>query len=219
VSKQKGRQGRPRMDLDYWNYFYSSGIGLRHPSPFAQWALPLLKESALPVIDVGCGNGRDTLYFADSGIHAIGLDQSLAAINRAREQIAESSVNCSFHCSGIEDLESLVCADSGYVLYSRFLLHALSDEEEESLFSLVRDSNRCRVFLLEARTVRDDIKEQGVHVKGDVYRFDHHRRFIRPSSLLLRLEEVFERVELKVATGLAVNGSEDPSVVRVSAWR
>ena len=43
------------------------------PSPFATWVADRL-EPRQHILDVGCGNGRDSVYFAEQGHRVTALD-------------------------------------------------------------------------------------------------------------------------------------------------
>ncbi|GAA3486587.1 MULTISPECIES: methyltransferase domain-containing protein [Streptomyces] len=45
---------------------------------------PHMTDPALPVVDLGCGNGTQTLYLADRFEHVAGVDLAPAAVARAR---------------------------------------------------------------------------------------------------------------------------------------
>lgn len=46
-------------------------------------------EAGAPILDAGCGTGRDTLMFAQTGHVAVGMDLSDGKLNIAAEQSAE----------------------------------------------------------------------------------------------------------------------------------
>ena len=64
-------------NIDYWNKFYKR-IKIQQPSKFALFAYKKLTKlkKKFTMIDVGCGNGRDTIFFIKKKIDIIGLDQS-----------------------------------------------------------------------------------------------------------------------------------------------
>ncbi|MFJ6695025.1 class I SAM-dependent methyltransferase [Streptomyces sp. NPDC091272] len=53
---------------------------------------PHLSETALPVVDLGCGNGTQTLFLADRFPRVTGLDLAPAAIARARRSDPDGQV-------------------------------------------------------------------------------------------------------------------------------
>lgn len=79
-------------DTDYWNSYYRD-----HPvaisneeSAFARMALQYM-EAGKSLIEFGCGNGRDSLFFASSGIQVTGIDVSSNAINMLNDTISSRS--------------------------------------------------------------------------------------------------------------------------------
>ena len=64
-------------NIDYWNKFYKR-FKIQQPSKFALFAYKKLTKlkKKFTMIDVGCGNGRDTIFFIKKKIDIIGLDQS-----------------------------------------------------------------------------------------------------------------------------------------------
>lgn len=79
-----GWLGGQRARRDYWGKFYKL-YGDRipaEPSPFARWLVA--REPATRLVEIGCGNGRDAIFFADNGFDVTGIDFVPAIVNRAR---------------------------------------------------------------------------------------------------------------------------------------
>ena len=55
------------------------------------------------VIDLGCGTGNYTLYFAENGFDSTGIDISESAIHLARQSAKDKSINCRFIVANIMD--------------------------------------------------------------------------------------------------------------------
>ena len=65
---------------------------MRAPSPTDPWLdrwLPLVVERAAgqPILELGCGSGRDTEVLAAAGLRVVGLDLSAEAIEEARARV------------------------------------------------------------------------------------------------------------------------------------
>jgi SAM-dependent methyltransferase len=81
------------------------------------------------VLDVGCGTGEHALLAAKLGLEATGIDQSAAAIDRAREKAAQRGLEASFVVGNVLELAGLgeqfdTVLDSG-------LFHVLEDEDRQ----------------------------------------------------------------------------------------
>ena len=60
----------------FWNKFYKNKLALDKPSGFAIFICKFLKNYKSIVVDIGCGNGRDLLYFKKNRIDFLGIDLS-----------------------------------------------------------------------------------------------------------------------------------------------
>ena len=75
------------------------------PSPFARYAATLV-EPGRTLVDLGCGNGRDALYFASLGLSVIAIDLSDTAIQTLRERGGD---NPRFLCGDLSTPPSPAC--------------------------------------------------------------------------------------------------------------
>lgn len=67
------------INESYWEDFYNQFSPPTNQSSFAEYALKRLKsilpdKKDLRLLDIGCGNGRDTFYFHKNNILAMGID-------------------------------------------------------------------------------------------------------------------------------------------------
>ncbi|NLF06292.1 MAG: class I SAM-dependent methyltransferase [Actinomycetales bacterium] len=197
----------------HWTRFYGQDRGVPQPSPFAAWVAQRVPASLGTVIELGCGNGRDTAVVAQ-GRRALGMDYSPTAIERNRAAWAGSRLD--FAQVDVSDAESLAAATAGWfddgpvAVYSRFFVHAISDEAEATLLAFLRESLPTgSVVYLEFRTEQDASTPK---VFGE-----HYRRFVDPDALVARLSAgdhfVLEHAER--GHGLAVYKDEDPYVARL----
>ena len=70
-----------RKYLRYWGDFYrsaASDAGADHTQPVRAPGWPTSLEPRQHVLDVGCGNGRDSVYFAEQGHRVTALDGTAA---------------------------------------------------------------------------------------------------------------------------------------------
>ncbi|RYG90510.1 MAG: class I SAM-dependent methyltransferase, partial [Alphaproteobacteria bacterium] len=73
----------------YWNEYYSKTRSAPlNPSHFAVFVHG--EQTGSPfIVDIGCGSGRDTLFFASHGHATVGIDGSSAAIDFCRDQASQ----------------------------------------------------------------------------------------------------------------------------------
>lgn len=170
---------------DYWNHFYASrdALKLSAPSQFAAFVAQEAGDAHL-IIEVGCGTGRDSLFFARHGFDVVAIDGSEAAIEGCeKSRQAQGLERIGFTCCSVGSTAfgaALVKArevSSGPAMaYARFFLHAITDEDELCFFrdmaAALRTGDRLAV---EYRTTRDEV--------GKKVTQPHFRRYVEPSKV------------------------------------
>jgi SAM-dependent methyltransferase len=199
-------------DLTYWENHYGR-FRTMWPSQFAAFVLGEIPIGAL--IDIGCGNGRDTLFFASHGMATVGVDWSKGAITiceRAREQTGISSA--SFVCASVTDASlrntvvQRIPGDVPRTVYARFFLHAVDGAIEDAFFSLA--GAICRAgdrLAVEYRTTRDANQPKAMP--------DHYRRFVEPMTIVEKAHDSgFSSLYFVEGFGLAKFREDDAHVAR-----
>jgi len=94
------------------------------PSLFAQEFVDTLKENSITghLLEIGCGNGRDSIFFARSGYTVSAIDVAQGAIDLARENAKKAEVSIDFQKANAEDIPYV----DGYfdALFSLSVLHS-----------------------------------------------------------------------------------------------
>jgi SAM-dependent methyltransferase len=98
----------------------------------ARW-LPLIGERAagLPVLELGCGGGRDSEVLAAAGHQVVGVDLSTKAIANARERVPSAT----FHC---QDIRAPFPVERAGVVIASLSLHYFPWPETEALAERIR---------------------------------------------------------------------------------
>jgi len=202
----------------YWDIFYSeSDLKSQPPSQFA--AFVASECSSFPLIlDIGCGSGRDTVFFANLGFATIAIDGSKSAVRQTIQRFSKYAIGSDiheFHCINAADLpeaDDLIyrISQTPKVIYSRFFLHAITDAEQASFFNF---SYKCLssddVLALEYRTTEDSHRQKVTN--------PHYRRYIDTQELIDNIQEKKEfRIEYCLSgTGLAKYKNDDAHVTRL----
>ena len=199
----------------YWNKFYEDGNKTIFPSQFAVM-LASTVSSEFDIVDLGCGNGRDTFFFSQLGYRVVGIDQSEVAIrSNLSRSLGGRQDNVRFVQANFSDREKIELAaningiKSKKIYYCRFVLHSITDDEEDKLFStlveLIKPEDK---FYAEFRTEKDRNKEK---IFGS-----HFRRFLNGEAFLQRCSDRGLVPDYFIeGVGMATFRSEDPVVARV----
>lgn len=89
-------------------------------------------------LDVGCGNGRNSIYLASKGFHMRGVDLSEQAIAWAREMSAQKSQQVQFVCGSI--FENVPAARSLDFVYDSGCFHHLPPHQRRQYAALVANA-------------------------------------------------------------------------------
>lgn len=207
-------------DADYWNRFYQKNKGgdIEKPSDFAQYVGECLRPHT-SLLELGCGNGRDSLYFKSRGIDVTAIDASPEVIAMLQEKYENENIH--FICDDFV-CSSMVFAREYDYCYSRFSLHAITEsQEKEVVENVFRSLKPGGKFFIEVRSVNDSLCGKGEQVARNAYKYDgHFRRFVVMEELVNRLTETgfaIEYAEEKV--GFAKWREENPPIIRIVAER
>lgn len=205
-------------DKLYWNDYYKVRDGkIMGPSNFAETIGTELKKDK-SLLDLGCGNGRDSLYFLDRGLAVTGIDASDVAINNLQD-ITRGNGNAVFVCDDFVKCRTVYQRQYDYI-YSRFTLHAIDDTQENELLKNILDALKKdgRVFI-EARTIHDDLYGKGREIGRNTFIYDgHFRRFVDGDELQKKMKAMgYSIVVYNESRGYSKNGDSDPMLLRLIA--
>ena len=199
----------------YWNQYYKNRVCSEEPSPFAQYVSTLV-EPGKRMVELGCGNGRDAVFFAGQGLRVTALDMSQEAIAQLQSRNLDSA---EFLCGDFVNSD-VHQPDSYDYAYSRFTIHSINRNQEQVLLgNLFRGLRPKGKLFIEVRGVNDPLFGKGRQVERNAYFYDnHYRRFIVLDELAASLEQRGFLVEYaQERTGFAPYGNDDPPVIRIVA--
>lgn len=206
-----------RADRDrskHWKEYYSTDIAPSGPSSFAEKVLTQI-EFGQHILDIGCGNGRDSIFFAENGIQVDAIDRSESAIDLCKSKYIDSEINFSYG-----DITHLANKGLKYdSIYCRFVIHAMPVEEEIDLIRTSFDLLKKGGFIfVECRSINDPLSREGEVLSPTERLHGHYRRFIIPYELDDRLvKNGFEVIEISEHSGVSKHNNDNPVVVRVKA--
>lgn len=135
------------------------------------------KEMGLRWLDLGCGEGRDSLYLAKQGFEVTGVDVSRTALDKARSRAQAAGVEPLFLERDVTHLDGLA-SQSFDVAINMGCLHMLSDPQHREMhlkrvFEVVRPGGHfivahCRSEWLKGFYSVPDYERVGAAVTGKV---------------------------------------------------
>lgn len=195
------------MDLNYWEKYYDKHNKPFEPSDFAKYVLKYINRYDY-MIDMGCGNGRDSLFFAKYDIHVIAMDQCENIINTLNEYNMGT-----LHpiCGDFTNISLDINLDHAY---SRFTLHSINEEDEDKTLHWMKTHIKKYVFI-EVRSDMDNLINKNT---------DHYRRFMNFENMIIKLINLKFKIKYaEISNGFSkynsvydVNVNEDdPMLIRI----
>lgn len=223
------------MDKLYWSSFYRNHKAHDECSPFALFMLKNYLKASDTLLELGCGNGRDSLHFAKQGIFVTAIDQvdeEIHYLHTLSQQLALKS-QVKFIAGDFTQLERLHITQQYNCIYSRFTLHSISKKEQDSLLhDCLHRMILGGVLAIEVRGEKNSLYQKGEIVKNDeqAYIYDgHYRRFLNFELTLKELsalreigtqhEYALSILEANEDRGFAPFNGEDDYFIRIIAQK
>lgn len=206
------------MDKNYWKNIYSKQSEGEKPSLFAIYIADNYDLKGKSLIELGCGNGRDAIYFANANANVYAIDQCDNIIDLLDYRFQKVD-NLHFKCLDFTSLDDETSYD---IVYSRFTLHSISKEQEAQVLRWAhRNLTEGGKLCIEVRGQKNEIFRVGEPVEGEPDAFilnDHYRRFIHFETFCEKLKALGFNLEFaKEEKGFAPYKGTDETYIRVIA--
>jgi SAM-dependent methyltransferase len=179
-------------DLDYFG----------HTSPFARDASVRFRAAGVrDVVELGAGQGRDTLFLATEGLSLTALDWSPTGLGQIEAKAAAAGLSDRVRTQVADVREPLPLTDSSFdACYAHLLFNmALTTEELERLSTEVRRVLRPRGLLMySARNTSDPHAREGIDRGGGMFEAGHgYIVHFFSRALVTRLAKGWQLVEVR----------------------
>ena len=199
--------------INYWDTYYKSNKKIKESS-FARFVIKKIDKNS-EIIDIGCGNGRDSFFFSKNDLKVTAIDISKNAI---KNNSLKSNKNLKFLKF---DIEKNTMSKKFDVIYCRFFIHAISEKNEDKLIAFIKKiKKRNTLAFFEFRNHKDKIfQKKKIRKHNDVIEFEkgHFRRIIDPKKFI---KKVSNKIKLKViykksAKNLSIVKNDNPNLSRI----
>jgi SAM-dependent methyltransferase len=210
-----------KKKINYWDIYYKNtknNFNKFKPSSFAIFIKKKYLDKSIDLLEIGCGNARDTFFFNDKVNSIIALDSSAEAIDKNREAAKANKLKIKFINKNFEKINYSQLKKINFV-YSRFFLHTINLRQENILIKVFRnilDKNINTIFAIEFRTIKDKLKKIGKKISVNERYTDHYRRFINVSKFVRKLDKNnFKIMYFKQGLNLSKTKLENPHLCRI----
>ena len=203
---------------NFWNKFYSENIELNKPSPFVIWLTKNYIINKSSILELGCGNGRDSFYLCSLNHSVCAIDASVTAISINNDKNTFNTLKfIELNMDNLNRKENKKLFSKFNVIYSRFFLHAVPEHTENEIFKFCNDNlNIGDLVAHEFRTTKDPLFDSGDSISSYEKYTDHYRRFIEVNTFINKIDPtVWDTLFLTESSGLAPYKEQDPVVCRI----
>ncbi|MDW0205724.1 MAG: class I SAM-dependent methyltransferase [Nitrososphaeraceae archaeon] len=180
-----------------WDKVYSNDSAFfgEEPSDFAQKCYSNFKRYDVKrLLELGCGQGRDTIFFASNGFDVHAIDASKVAIENINQKIRQKNISLDLRHFKVR--QSLPYDNSYFdAVYSHMFYNMRFTDEE--LGFLFKESNRVLknngLLYFSVRNDKDVSYNKGKKIDNYVYEINGFQiRFFTTRQIQLFLENYFE---------------------------
>ena len=204
--------------INYWNNFYkkeSKNVEIYNESTFAKFTYKKILNKKGKILDIGCGNGRDSYFFNKKGFKVVGIDISQKAIQKNLKNKVKNLIFKKF------DIGKNKIKTKFEIIYCRFFLHTIDETLENKLINLIRNAkNNGTIVFFEFRNYKDKIFGKfnaKDHNKVVEFEKGHFRRIIDPSKFKKKFisETKSKVIYQKNGANLSVVKKDNPNLSRM----
>jgi SAM-dependent methyltransferase len=182
---------------DIWNKVYSEDSSFfgDEPSKFALMCYDkeFVKHKVKRILELGCGQGRDSLFFASKGLEVYAIDSSKVAIENLKSKLKKLYLHIDL--KNIDAVESLPFANNYFDAVYSHMFYNVGFSNDELKFYLVNQNVFLRVeeyylFLLE---MTDIMYKKGTKIAENIYDINgFHIRFFTKQDIKFFVNGNFE---------------------------
>ncbi|MDA7714541.1 methyltransferase domain-containing protein [Candidatus Pelagibacter sp.] len=200
--------------ITYWNKFYKKKI-ISKESTFAKFTYKKINNKKDKILDIGCGNGRDSFFFNQKGYNVTGIDISQNVIQKNSKMKIKDIIFKRF------DIGNDKAIGKFGIIYCRFFLHTVDYLLEKKLINLIKNSKkRGTIVFFEFRNFKDKIFgkfKASDHNKVVEFEKGHFRRIIDPKIFKRTFikETKAEIIYEKSGINLSIVKNDNPNLSRM----
>lgn len=178
------------MSKQNWNeqhLKYAETDWINQPSMFATYAINFFPSKG-KILDVGCGQGQDSRFFAEHGYDVVGIDFSDEGIRIAKEKNASSNLHFS-----VQDIsEKLPFENNSFdIVYSHLAIHYFSESKTKEIFSeLSRILKTNGIIAIFVNSINDPEYGTGIKIEDDYFKIGKvQKRYFSKESIIKYLND------------------------------
>jgi len=169
---------------------------------FASKVFKLFKSNHKTLLDIGCGVGRDTLFFANKGLHVTAIDWSQSGLDQLKQE-AKSKNLANLEVIKMDTSEINFKKNSFDIIYAHLSLHYFDDKTTQKIFNklysiLKKDGLLC----VKCKSTDDMLYGRGKKIGNNMFLFKKHVRHFFNKDFMTSLLAKFKIIRVKKSTSV-----------------
>jgi ubiquinone/menaquinone biosynthesis C-methylase UbiE len=156
----------------------------QHQTGFAEEVNRAIKPRS-KILELGCGEGNDSIYFAEQGHVVTATDFSDEVIKQNKQRHANSSLKFLEQ----DNSQKLPFEDNSFdIVYARLSLHYFTDKTTRAIFEEIKRVLRPngKLYFM-CKSTDDPIHGKGKEIEADMFELDDHVRHFFSRKYVLSL--------------------------------
>lgn len=154
---------------DLWNSKWSKLDNKLSTTNYSKRVYKFLENKNIKsILDLGSGDGKDSLYFSKKGIQVTSVDFSKEAMNKLIKIIDDEKINNIK--TFIADIKNLNLTEKFDVIYANLSLHYFDDKTTAKIFSnLLKLLNQDGYLFVRCKSIKDPLCGIGDEIEKNVF--------------------------------------------------
>lgn len=187
---------KKNLNKYFWtSYYNSNNHDIKNQSSFAEFVYEHNSKDCKYLLDLGCGNCRDSIFFSKKNIQVDAIDYN--------GQLDNNYHNLTFVKKDVELFLTEEKLKPYNLVYMRWFLHAMPYDKAERIFKLSCDIlDKEGKICIEVRSINDTtLKNNSIYNDGDLSYKTTHKRWLYSMPMLEKLIDKYNMKKIIMEEG------------------
>lgn len=187
-------------EQDYWKTKWKDRI-LKPRNNFANRCFLKINKKHKSLLDIGCGDGKDSLFFAKKGLNVTSIDFSESGIKKLSEITKEKKLK---NIKAIQkDITKLNFKNNSFdIIYAHLSLHYFKDKLTTKIFNKLYDILKPNgIIFIKCKSIDDALYNQGKKIEENMYKKNHIRHFFSKNYMKEKLNK-FKIIKIRKTSSI-----------------
>jgi len=172
------------------------------PNNFARRMYRLITKKHKNLLDLGCGNGRDSVFFASKGLEVTTVDWSKSGLEQIQKLVDKKKIT---NLKTVQqDISKLTFkANSFDIIYAHLSLHYFDDNTTTKIFNTLHSLlKKGGLLFVKCKSVEDALYGHGIKLEENMYNYRGHVRHFFDKEYLKSKLSVYTSVQIRKSSSV-----------------